>query len=325
MSLTYKELSSELVGHLPDLPFPAAQRFINRAYRDIRDYYSWSFLLEEGALNVPDSVTAGTMGVTQGSATFTLDATAQAVWNVLGLFIPVTSRQVKVGNALPYNILTYDGVSSGTFDRVYSGATDAAITYSLYRCYYNAPSDFVRWVSIVDPVNAYTLIRSRSKQWLDQIDPQRSTVGGPASFIASYKYAAVSGVQTPFYELWPAPTAATTLMTLYKRRGVDFSADTDIAPAVISDDILIQRGLYYGYQYAATNAGRVAAWARVRWGDLIKTSLLAYKEALGDAVRNDDNTMMQSILGARSSGPWNDGSWLQSHLSPFEYRQAFYG
>lgn len=324
MSLTYKELASELVGHLPDLPFPAAQRFINRAYRDIRDYYSWSFLLEEGTLEVPDSVTAGTMGVEQGSATFTLDATADAVWNALGMFIPVTSRQVKVGNALPYNILTYDGVSSGTFDRVYSGATDAAITYTLYRAYYAAPSDFVRWVSIVDPVNGYTLIRSRSKQWLDNIDPQRSSLGGPAIYIASYKYGTVSGVQTPFYELWPAPTAAATLMTLYKRRGVDFSADTDVAPAVISDDIIIQRGLYYGYQYAATNAGRVAAWTRVRWGDLIKTSLLAYKEALADAVRQDDSTMMQSIIGRQIGWPY-DSNYLQSHLSPGEYRQAFYG
>ena len=86
--MAFIDLYRELVGTFPDLPPEQAKRFINRAQRDAYDAWNWSFLAGEGQLNIPDAVSDGTITLTQNSQVVTADATAAAVWNALGMFIP---------------------------------------------------------------------------------------------------------------------------------------------------------------------------------------------------------------------------------------------
>ena len=325
--MAFRHLYLELTGYYPDLPVDQAKRFINRAQRDIYDAWNWSFLAGEGALNIPDSVSDGTISVTQGSQVVTGDATAAAAWNALGLFIPITQRALKIGTDQPYQILAYDSTDTVYLDRPYTGDTDTGVTYILYRPYYAAPTDFQRWVSVVDTVDSWNLIPGRKRQWLDIIDPQRNTIGGPAQFISFFMLqraqtipafgANTDPVRTEsqnLFELWPAPTAAMSLTTYYKKRGADLVNDTD--ESVFEDGLLTARALYYATRFVQTNAARYAktTGAKVGWAEMKNDYKADYYFELQNSVKRDDNITGASII--QPSGNFApSSSWLQRHLT----------
>lgn len=332
---TFKELYMEVLGVLPDLPMEQAKRYINRAQRDAWDAWPWSWLVAETDLNVPDEVSDGTISVTQGSNVIVADATAAPVWAALGSFIPLEGRSLKIGTDFPYNILAFDSVDTVYVDRPFTGATDAAASYQLYQPYYAPPADFGRWIAIMDTVNSWNLITGKKQEWLDWIDPQRSNIGGPAQFVAFYKQRLNQTVpifganlsttpisSTPLWELWPAPTAATTLHVLYKRKGVDMTLDTE--ESFFNDELLISRALYYGYRFAQSNMNMFPGFKgqRVGWVEMKKDANDNYLYELGQAIKRDDNFTLESIISKRS--PWvPSSSWLQSHLTPREAMSAY--
>lgn len=447
--MSYKDLYLEITGTFPDLPLAQAKRFINRAQRDAFDAWNWSFLAGDGVLNIPNSLNTGTVSATQNSPIITADSTAAAVWQTLGLFVPITQRSIKIGTDLPYNILAFDGVDTVYVDRPYTAPTtgiaatatinvtpqpnngeqltvgglppapahvftfvpgapganqiqiggslaatrtniinainaataacactaaastgnlialtanvkgpngnniilgadvlittpftggsdaDANISYLLYRPYYAAPADFQRWVSVVDTNDSWNLIPGKKKEWIDWIDPQRSSIGGPAQFIAFYKFqraqtippfgANINSVTTEpqqLFELWPAPTAQMSLSVYYKKRGLDLNADSDTSP--FDDGLIISRALYHAYRFVQANQVRFAKTVgqRVNWAEMKKDANVDYMYELSNAVKRDDNINAASII--RPRGNWfPSSSWLQRHLTWGEYSNAY--
>lgn len=332
--MAFRDLYRELVGTFPDLPQEQAKRFINRAQRDCFDAWNWSFLAGEGQLNIPDAVEDGTITLTQNSQIVALDDDAAAVWNALGLFIPVTSRALKLGTDQPYQILAYDGVNNAYIDRVWPNETVSEETYSLYRPYYAAPDDFNRWISVVDTTDAWNLIPGKKKEWLDWIDPQRSTIGGPAQFVSFFRLqraqtipifgANTDPVRTEtqqLFELWPGPTAAMTLTTYFKKRGADLSSDTD--ESVFDDGLLISRALYHTYRFVQANQVRFAKTAgKVNWYEMKADANRDYEYELSNAIKRDDNINGASIL-SNNRGWAPSSSWLQRHTTWQEYSRAY--
>lgn len=334
---TFRELYLEIVGTFPDLPEAQAKRFINRAQRDAFDAWNWSFLAGEGQLNIPDIVNDGTITLTQGLNTVTADATAAAAWNALGLFIPITDRALKISSDQPYQILAYDGVDTVYLDRPWPNETVSSQTYSMYRCYYAAPDDFQRWMSVVDTTDSWNLIPGKKKEWLDWIDPQRSTVGGPAQFIAFFRLqraqtinafgALTDPVRTTtknLFELWPAPTSAMSLQTYYKKRGADLVNNDD--ESLFEDSVLISRALTHAYRFVRANQVRFAktTGTRVNWGEMRRDSEASYMRELGNAIKRDDNINLAS-LPFSNRGWFPSSSWLQRHLTWSEYSNAYAG
>lgn len=332
--MAFKDLYLELVGTFPDLPIDQAKRFINRAQRDAFDAWNWSFLAGNGELNIPASVTAGQITLTQNSQVVTANGTAAAAWNALGMFIPITARALKLGTDQPYQILAYDGVDTAYIDRVWPNAT-VTETYVLYRPYYAAPTDFNRWISVVDTTDAWNLIPGKKREWLDWIDPQRSTIGGPAQFISFFRlqraqtipqFGANPGPVTTesqqLFELWPGPTSAMTLTTYYKKRGADLVADTDTS--VFEDGLLIAKGLYHAYGFVSMNQVRFAktAGAKVNWAERERSMLMRYNDVLSLTIKRDDNINLASIIPANRAW-FPSSSWLQRHLTWGEYSQAY--
>jgi hypothetical protein len=326
----------ELQGTLPDLPEEQAKRFINRAQRDAYDAWNWSFLAGAGELHIPASLGDGTITLTQGSREVIADATAAAAWNALGMFIPITQRALKLGTDQPYQILAYDGVSTAYLDRVWPNATVSGETYSLYRPYYAAPSDFQRWVSVVDTTDAWNLIPGKKKEWLDWIDPQRSTIGGPAQFVSFFKLQRAETVPAfgantdptailsqQLFELWPGPTAAMSLTTYYKKRGADLVEDTDESP--FDDGVLISRGLYHAYRFAQANQVSFSKTAgKANWLEMKRDANADYLFELGNEIKRDDNINVASIINP--TGNWApSSSWLTRHLTWSEMSRAYAG
>ena len=332
--MSFKDLFMELVGTFPDLPPEQAKRFINRAQRDAYDAWNWSFLAGEGQLNIPDAVSTGTITLTQNSQVVTANAAAAAAWNALGLFIPITSRALKLGTDQPYQILAYDGVDTAYIDRVWPNATVAGETYSLYRPYYAAPDDFGRFISVVDTNDAWNLIPGKKKEWLDWIDPQRSTIGGPAQFVSFFRLQRAQTIPAfganpdpittttqQLFELWPGPTAAMTLTTYYKKRGVDLVSNTD--ESVFDDGLLIARGLYHTCRFVQLNQVRFAkTTGKVNWSEIKNDANRDYLYELGNAIKRDDNINLASVI-PQNRGWAPSSSWLARHVTWNEYSQAY--
>ena len=335
MGSVYLELYRELQGVFPDLPERQAQRYINRAQRNAFDSWNWSFLAGEGVLNIPDEISTGTIEVEQGSNVIVGDAAAAAAWLAITDFIPITDRALKIGVDFPYRILAFDGVDTVYVDRPYTGDDDASIEYRLYKPYYAPPDDFNNWISVVDTTDAWILLPGKKKEWLDWIDPQRSSIGGPAQFISFFLFQRAQTIP-PFgatatntqiaarqlFELWPGPTAAMSLAVYYKRRGVDLVEDTDQSP--FPDELLISRATYHAYRFAQVNVANFAQLKgqRIAWEGLKRETNDNYMYELTLAIKQDDNINLSSIIPANR--PWfPSSSWLQRHLTWGEYSAAY--
>src|SRR6185437_500585 len=98
--MTYQELTSELAGRLPGLSPFLAQRFVERAWQDVRNRRLWSFLLVDGAVVCPPQITAGTATIDQFSQTVTMSADATtALTPYLNGTPLLTQMQIRFGGS----------------------------------------------------------------------------------------------------------------------------------------------------------------------------------------------------------------------------------
>lgn len=313
---TLAQLGNELVGWLPKLDPLLAQTLVNRAWRDIRKSRRWSFLVSEGNLTAPSPITAGTVSTTQYQNTVTLDTTAAAAVNTAALsFPPLLGRQFRVSGNQIYTITAWDGLSTLTLDRLYQEAGQAGQNYIIFQCYYAAPApDFLRWASIMDPVNSYRFRRrnlSWRKEQLDRRDPYRGAVGNPW-VAATYKYGLNTyngqNYNVPFYELWPAPMQNIGYQVLYDREGLD-AQPNDTFPAIIPDELLIEGAKLKGLDWLDLNGGQIQPATKT-------AARASYLDLLNTAKRQDENVFLQNYFedeqDAELSGPI-DATFLQSH------------
>ena len=316
----FGEIYSELVGLNPAVSPFLAQKWINRAWRDILDTREWSFLLADGGFNAPPLIQAGAVSITQNSITVVANATAAAAFNAVGFNPPFTLYQFRVGSAGSlYNIVTYDGVNTLTLDRPVLEPTNAAAGYMAYQAYFPPPPqaltgnllyDFDRWISVKDPVNGIDLDLETDNAWLDWTDPQR-TGGNNLAYGIFYYKADVQG--NPFYEFWPHPTAGQQFVCKYKRRGLAFSTGMQPLPQMIPEGLIINRALYRNvYPWCISQAGRQPSLAKVNWMPLMIAAEKSYLYDLQMAKLQDENVHLTAIVSPQ--GPqWFPSSYIQGH------------
>jgi hypothetical protein len=307
-----ENIANELVGIVPGLPYLHARNVVQRAWKDIRDENRWSFLVEEDALIAPAVISAGTVSVTRYSDSITADAAAKAELDAATLPV-LTQRQFRMPGGPVYNIAAYDNTTGViTLDRLYQEATNASATYQVYRCYFAAPggTEFIGWVSIMDPVNGYRFQRRnlrRTKQEIDRRDPQRAATGNPF-WIAQYKYDA-QNIAT--FELWPHPvfTAAISYQCLYNSHGAALvTADTSL-PGGLSDSLLLERAKYHAYEWAQAN-DKPGSWPSLR-----QSAAGVYRSLLQSAKLRDEEMFLNfygSFDDTGLSGPI-DSAFMQNH------------
>lgn len=320
--MAFSDLWSELLGTVPRLDPLAAQKYVNRSWRSIREARLWSWLTTEGVLVAPQLVSSGTVSVTQFSNTVNLDATANAALNNLQNPL-LTQRQFRVGtNGRVYNIIGYNnGTSTLTLDGFYMEPTASGQPYMVYRCYYtpsdlngNAITDFQSFIAMVNTQQGYAIVGEnlrKSKKEIDARDPQRQAFDN-SYIVATYKVD-VNG--NPIYELWPHPTTAAPYLFLARRRGLPLSSTQDI-PATLPADLVVTGALDFAYDWAVVNAGRFPELRGVDWQLAKAENERKYQKMLNDARRHDDEIFCDSFLSTwrdYMAMPPIDAGYMQAH------------
>jgi hypothetical protein len=310
---TYAELWNELVGHIPSLSPFLAQRFVQRAWRDIRQRGSWSFLLGEGFLIVPAKISTGTVTTTQYSKNVTPNAAAITALNAAGSHPLIGDRQFRLSaGSRIYNVDTWDGTTL-VLKEEYQETGAAGSAYEVLSVYFKAPTtDFVRFISIRDLSTNYYIKINYAQEELNRLDPQRATSGDPL-YCASYK---TDSTGLPWFELWPTPSVQRSYQILYQRRGNDFATSTETQPGVIPDSLIIDLALYYAYRWAETAKGSHKELSGTDWRYSAAEAKANFDRQLTQTKREDDEIFLQSIKFAQGRQGFIspiDANYAQNH------------
>lgn len=327
--MAFVDLYSRLTGMITGLSPRLAQTFINYAWRDLLNAREWSFLIAEGGFDAPLLINAGTVNVTQNSASVVADTTAGAALNAVVAATPaLTARQFRVGQGGSlYNITAWNnGTRTLTLDRPFLEPSNATAQYSVYQCYFPPPPqakqtsglyDFARYTSIKDPINGFPLSTETGMAWLDWRDPQRN-VADLAYGIFDYK---ADSLGNPLYEFWPHPTSGQTYQCTYKRLGLAFTTGAQALPQMIPEGLILNRALYaYLYPWAMLQAARTPGLRQVNWGAMIAQAEVMYKMDLQAAKLEDENVHLTAITGPQGDrGPGGpiDARFVQGHDMSF--------
>ena len=288
---------NELKSSVPKVDALFAQKLVQRAYRDIRDSRRWSFLCSETVISTPDQINAGTATVTKDSTNVVLDAVAQAA--LVGLTTnQLVERTFRAGTNL-YNIVAYDGAGNLTIAYPFNGPSASGVSYFIYQPYILAPSDFLSWVSVIDPYAPMPIFNvTATKEELDAIDPQRGALGQPFK-LATYRYEEnLPGSNPPIldryrFELWPAGIAYRQYPAIYQRKGVDLITGQS-QPSIIPDELWMSRARYFGYEWCEANKGKHPELKGTNWMQLKIETNKAYQVMLAQASRQDEEIFIQN-------------------------------
>lgn len=342
--MAFVDLYSELTGRLPGLSPFLAEKFVQRAWRTVRDERNWSFLQEVCSIYCPTQITAGDVAVTQFSDTVTCDATASAA--LLAVTLPtgldLTALQIRFGGynntqfvGQVYNIVDVDSSTPTavvlTLDRAVIQPTNATSGYQVYRCYIRpVDDDFLKWTGFVDMTNGWPLRLNWTSVQFDKRDPQRMAQG------LSYYVGAFKGnpgsQPKPQYELWPHPVQGQSFFCRYQRSGEDFSEDVETQAPIIPDGLILSRALgYEAYPWASAAVGQFPQLKGTNWIALAIQEKDRYRADLLRAKIKDDEQELQSVWnrghGLIHSGRFRgmkgmmdfpiDSNFMQSHLINF--------
>lgn len=317
--MTFQDAWNELKTQVPKIDILLAQKLVQRAWRDIRDSRFWSFQTAETTIDVPDQISSGTVTVTNGSPTVVADVTADAAWAAVGT-VALSTRQIRIGSGPIYNITAY-ATPNITLDRNYGEETAALVAYSVYKCYHAEPAaNFLRWISVVDPINGYQLAVNRTKAEIDRRDPQRGSTGQPY-LVASYKWDATNLAH--LFELYPHPTSQRSYRALYQSTGAAFAAQT-LLPVIIPDEVLMERAKYYAYEWAMANSAAHPDLRGVNWMALRQQSKADYEANLFKAKKQDEEIFPQNYTESYLTNRWSGspnwwGSYNMNHAAPYGY------
>jgi hypothetical protein len=315
--VNFQQAWNELMSFVPKLSPPFAQKCVQRAWHDIRESRMWSFLVSETVIAVPAQISTGTVTVTNGSDVVLGDATADAAWSAV-LSSEFITRQFRSGAGPIYNIVSYTSPNI-TLDRAFAETTVAGAVYSIYKCYYPPPDDFLRWTSVVDPINGYQFGLDKTKAHLDLVDPLRGAIGEPL-VIASYKFDESESPNGRLYELYPHPIVQISYPALYQKAGTAFTSNTAALPEGISDELLMSRARYFAYEWAMANGAAHDELRGVNWLALRQSVLEDYRKDLFNAQKQDEEIFQQNWVEPYTHNRWNriayDGTWAYNH-APF--------
>lgn len=185
-----------------------ARSFVQQAYEEFCARRSWSMLRAESQFLIADSKT-GTVDVTYGSTTVSGGTMAYAVSD--------EDRQFRISTGPMYTIVDATAATSFTLDRVYGETTAVGTTARVLDAYITPPSDFARFIAILDVQNNWQLHLWITEDELNVWDAQRSSTGTPWA-VVSRKFATAGNViRRAQYEVWPYSLSQKTYPYFYVR------------------------------------------------------------------------------------------------------------
>lgn len=320
MQATFTSLWRQLIGEIPILPESAAQKFISNAWVRVQQAREWSWRHRDGMVLFPAQIATGTISVTKNLRTVALDATALAAWNADTSLPLIGSRQLRFPGTVNriYGITNFNaGTGEITLDKLYTGATNTASTYSLYSAYVAPMTQLGEAEPFFEKFISLRAITTGSTLWapakittlqLDRIDFGRQFYGVPRNF-AWVKTQDVGTIlpysqRLEWFEFWPHCTFDLQYETRYLRKPVSFEDDpTQVLPAHLNETVVIYAALMEAYRWAESNRGSDQRLSGTNWGlklanlsSLYPTNGDSYFSLLRAAELEDDSYINQTMI-----------------------------
>lgn len=230
MAFTYADVYRKVRLRCPLAPIMLCSDWVQEAYQEICDERAWSWLRAESEFLINDQKT-GTCNVTRNSATVSGGTLAYATTDA--------DRQFRVGTNGPiYTIITATA-SAYTLDRPYGGTTSTGASASVLDAYLSMPSDFQRFISVIDTANNWQLHLWVTEDEINSWDAQRSSTGTPWAVASRRLGTAGTYNRRIQYELWPYQTAAANYPYYYVRRPEALSDSTQFLGPLADDSSIL--------------------------------------------------------------------------------------
>ena len=253
------------------------QGFINQRIERYCRAFPWSRLEQQSVLQLVAEYDTGTVtiaaGATSGTGVLTVFTTA------------MTGRLIRFSNRLDFYTFTFVTGTSFTIDRALEGTDDlSGASYRIWQPVYELPSN----LESVKSLRNLTLgidMNEESREWLDQMDATRTTVGNPWV----YAPAEDSSNGLPQIEVWPGPVDAEGLPMRWRMMPPLFDLTSSTVDQTEFPDWMSIPCIFAGvmadlYGLAGDNVGS-------QRNEMLFTSLL--KEAAGEDARRQPATRMQ--------------------------------
>ena len=298
---SFLEITRSLRLYVPQLPIPLAEQFIRDRYRRILERRDWSALRREAEFQLNAENSIGTVSIVRGQNTAQGLNTAFAATDV--------GRQFKVGTGSPIYTITAVNVNTQTLtvDRPIGVLTGTGLTYRIIDAYVTPPTDFLRFVTVSDPLMGWQLRHWITSDELNRMDPQRNFFGQPY-LLADRMFA--SGGVLPQYEAWPYTTAARTLYYTYIQRGSDLINDTDIPVWPLRSDVLVAGALADVCRWPGTADEPNPYFQRPEYWKAYEGE---FEDKMIELERRDEEIYMTQLQ--MPNLPFAPGAnWLQTHV-----------
>ncbi len=308
---TYEDLWRGVMLRCPAADMWLARQWVSYAFRDLVELRRWSWLVKRGQLLAYQVVNSGLATIPRGSNIVTGIGTT---WTQ-----DLVGRQFRTGvNSPIYTILQWNSATQIILDQPWGGNSATAVNYQIYQVYYNVPTDFQSFISVIDPYYNWQLYLNVQQSELNAIDAQRANNGTPYVVASSSYNPLPSATQPPLpqYELWPHQLSNYVYPFLYISRPPDPEDPGATLPRYIPGNVLLEKAMAQCARWPGPDTDHPNPYFNLNLAlnhEARADRLIATLERQDDEVYESDVTYQSQLDLPFASLPLGDAHWLQSH------------
>jgi hypothetical protein len=229
----------------------------------------------------------------------------------------MVDRQFRVGLQTPiYTIKAVDIVlQTLTLQNDWGWSDLTGVSHEIYNAYVSVPTDFLSFVSVLDPRFNWQLNFNYHLMEIDRVDAQRSNRGNAYAVVARDYYTPTGEtIPLPRYELWPHQRAEYVYPYLYVSRPVDLEDLGATLPRYIRGDVLLTMALAECCRWPGTEDKKNPLFSipLASMYDKQAEDLLTQLERQDDEIFEND-TFYRMTQYPFAPYPIADSNWLQRH------------
>lgn len=156
---------------------------VRDAFRELRDFVNWSWLIKRGVMTIPAAYSTGTASLVQYSD---LVNGSGVTWDS-----SMIGRQFRTSIDDPfYTIIDVLSTTVARISPAWAGSNITASSYSIFTAYITPPEDFVSFISVKDAQHSWRLNTDVDQSVLDSYDAKRSSSSAQPFCLSLVDYAA---------------------------------------------------------------------------------------------------------------------------------------
>lgn len=299
--MDFRTMYLNIRAFCPQLSIPVIKQRINARYQQVIGLEEWNFLNDSTNVRlyeITENTSSQSVAVTQDSATVTGTSTT---WDSEDID---TGWYFRVGSdAQFYIVSSVDSNTAITLETTYGKDTATGQDFSYWKGVYDPSVDNVS--EIISIVHDHPLIE-KSQEYLNSIDPERSSTGSPMYWRTYYKS---NALDTANFEIWPIPDDDYVVTVYYKKTVDDLSANTDVP--IFRSDVLEAGALWdcYRMSFAITQNPAYIGMARDAAGD--------YQRLIRELIIEDLGTssLPRRVRDVSEGHVWDNNYWVRHDVN----------